>query len=193
MHFFRTFYKPLRNNRSRIKTTNMKYIISLFVMSALVAMSFAPSKDINFSEFLPVAISQSQDGFKQLKTSKGDWNIQQRVLDFDRCEGKYDPEIGLNFVQLTRVLEDEGSADQFAARFTGYVGRLTEGTNYEIKTKAAPTSGKTNFVHSYKSTDSKEKDEHPVIEVSVGTEGDKYTMMVKIFEPNKNKKALKKR
>jgi hypothetical protein len=171
----------------------MKYIISLFVLSGFLALSFAPSKDINFSEFLPTAISQSQDGFKQLKSSKGDWNIQQRVLDFDRCEGKYDPELGLNFIQLTRVLDDEISADQFAARFTGYVGRLTENSNFEIQNKTAPTTGKTNFVHSYRGTDQKQKDEHPIIEVSVGTETDKYTMMVKIYEPNKNKKALKKR
>jgi hypothetical protein len=171
----------------------MKYIISLFAMSALVAMSFAPNKDINFSEFLPVAISQSQDGFKQLKTSKGDWNIQNRVLDFDRCEGKYDPELGLNFVQLTRVLDDEASADQFAARFTSYVARLTENNQYGVKTNTVPANGKTNFVHEFDTTDAKQKDEHPMIEVSVGQEGDKYTMMVKIFEPNKNKKALKKR
>lgn len=171
----------------------MKYIISLFVLSALVAMTFAPSKDVNFSEFLPAAISQSQDGFKQLKSSKGDWNIQQRVLDFDRVEGKYDPERGLNYVQLTRVLEDEVSADQFAARFTGYVGRLTEGGNYEIQTKTSPNSGKANFVHSYKGAEASQKDAHPVIEVSVGREEAFHTMMVKIYEPNKNKKALKKR
>lgn len=171
----------------------MKYILSLFAFSALVAMSFAPGKDINFSEFLPVAIAQSQDGFKQLKSEKGDWNIQQRVLDFDRCEGKYDPDLGLNYIQLTRVLEDEISADQFAARFTGYVARLTQNSNYEIQTKTTPASGKQQFVHTYKSTNAKEKDEHPTVEVSVGSEGDKYTMMVKIFEPKKNEKPLKKR
>ena len=171
----------------------MKYIISLFAVSALVAMSFAPNIDINFSEFLPVTISQSQYGFKQLKTSKGDWNIQNRVLDFDRCEGKYDPELGLNFVQLTRVLDDEASADQFAARFNSYVSRLTENNHFGVETNMAPVSGKTNFVHAFDTADAKQKDEHPMIEVSVGQEGDKYTMMVKIFEPNKNKKALKKR
>jgi hypothetical protein len=171
----------------------MKYILSLFVMSALIAMSFAPNKDINFSEFLPVTIGQSQDGFKQLKTSKGDWNIQNRVLDFDRCEGKYDPELGLHFVQLTRVLEDEASADQFAARFNSYVERLTEHNQYGVKTNMVPASGKTKFVHAFDTTDPKQKDEHPMIEVCVGQEGDKYTMMVKVFEPNKNKKALKKR
>lgn len=171
----------------------MKYIISLFAVSALVAMSFAPNIDINFSEFLPVTISQSQYGFKQLKTSKGDWNIQNRVLDFDRCEGKYDPELGLNYVQLTRVLDDEASADQFAARFNSYVSRLTENNHFGVETNIAPVSGKTNFVHAFDTADTKQKDEHPMIEVSVGQEGDKYTMMVKIFEPNKNKKTLKKR
>lgn len=171
----------------------MKYILSLFAMSSIIAMSFAPSKDVNFADFFPVAITQSQDGFKQLKSSKGDWNIQQRVLDFDRCEGKYDPTSGLNFIQLTRVLDDESSADQFAARFTSYVTRLTENSNYETQTKSAPVGGKHQFVHTYKSSNLKEKDEHPTIEVSVGTEGDKYTMMVKIFEPKKNEKPLKKR
>jgi hypothetical protein len=160
----------------------MKYIVATFVAAALLGMSFTVSNTIEFTDFFKIAFEKSFDGLEKMKDQKtGAWEFEKAILDFDRCEIRFDLERGVHCLQFVRNAETRSTAEQFMNRFEQQVNAALPAGEYVRNQKESITGEK--IVYDYSSADIAAKAKHPVVEFAVVEKKDKYEMVIKLYEP----------
>jgi hypothetical protein len=168
----------------------MKYIISTFIVSALVAMSFTLNDRLEFSEFFKMAFDKSYSGLENMKDAKtGTWEFERAIGDFDICQIRYDMQRGVHGVRFVRNVEDESTGEQFINRFEQQVMNVLPEGKY-AKNDLESVNGK--HVYEFNSLDMAEKAKNPVVEFSVERVGNRCEMIITLFEPFNRQQPLKK-
>lgn len=159
----------------------MKHIISLFILSAMVAMSFKMPSAIGFPDLFKLAYEKSFDGLDKLKDARtGQWVFDSASTDFNVYEVKFDLDKGLHTMSFIKELDSESTAQQMMGRYQIQLERLLPGGKYALNNNL---SSKKRMVFEYISADINEKAKYPVAEILV--EGDKESgkMTIQLIEP----------
>lgn len=159
----------------------MKHVISLFVLSAVVAMSFKTPSSLEFHDLFKMAYEKSFEGLDKLKDARtGKWVFDNATADFNVYEVKFDIDKGLHVMNFVKELENESTAQQMMGRYQIQLERLLPQGQYE---RNYQLSTKSKTVYEYVSKDINEKAKYPVAEILV--EGDKTSarMTIKLVEP----------
>lgn len=159
----------------------MKYVISLFIASGLLAMSFKSPQQIEFHDLFKMAYEKSFDGLETMKDARtGKWVFDNATSDFNTYEVKFDLDKGLHVMNFVKELESESTAEQMMVRYQIQLERLLPQGQYE---RNYQLSTKRKTVYEFVSKDVNEKSKYPVAEILV--EGDKTSarMTIKLVEP----------
>jgi len=165
----------------------MKHIISLFILSAMVAMSFKMPSTMSFPDLFKLAYEKSFDGLDKLKDERtGQWVFDNATSDFNVYEVKFDLDRGLHAMRFIKEFDSESTAQQMMGRYQIQLERLLPIGKYAVNNSL---SSKNKTVFEYASTDINEKAKYPVAEILI--EGDKESgkMTIQLLEPL-NRKAI---
>ncbi len=159
----------------------MKHIISLFVVSALVAMSFRVPSAISFQDLFKIAYEKSFEGLDKLKDARtGKWVFDDAAADFNIYEVKFDVDKGLHVMNFVKEFEKESTALQMMNRYQIQLEMLLPNGQYQINHQL---STKSKTVYEFVSKDINEKAKYPVAEILVDSDRTSARMTIKLVEP----------
>ncbi len=165
----------------------MKHIISLFVLSALVAMSFKVPSRISFQDLFKIAYEKSFEGLVKLKdTHTGKWVFDEAASDFNIYEVKFDVDRGLHVMNFIKEFEKESTAIQMMNRYQIQLEMLLPNGQYE---KNYQLSGNNKAVYEFASKDLSYKAKYPVVEIFVDSDKASARMTIKLVEPLSRKNS----
>jgi|JI10StandDraft_1071094.scaffolds.fasta_scaffold214635_2 hypothetical protein len=160
----------------------MKYILTSFVASALLAMSFTVPETISFSEFFREAFAKSYTGLDKMKDEKtGLWQFERSVGDFDKCNIRYDLEKGVHAIDFLLKVDNEETARQYVSRYAIQVEKAIPNLEYRSKETSSPTNKSIEFNH--RSTDASIQAKNPEVVLTTTKRDGGVFMVITLFEP----------
>lgn len=167
----------------------MKSVLSLFVVSALVMMSFVPSPYIEFNDLIKLVYEKSITGLDEIKDPRsGKWQLEFTNNDFI-YDVKADLEKGVNVFTCEKLTTSLNEAEQYMARYSGRMLKLMPVGKYALN-EAQSTEQK--HVYEFITKDIQQKAQYPVVEVMVDGDKTKGYLLIKLYEPlSKKNKSMK--
>lgn len=167
----------------------MRHVITLFILSAIAAMSFKSTNTIGFQDLFTLAYEKSFEGLDKLKdTRTGKWVFDEATADFNIYEVKYELDKGLHVMNFIKELDNESTALQMMSRYQIQLERLLPKGQYE---RNYQLSTKYKTVYEFVSKDINEKAKYPIAEILVDSDRTSARMTIKLVEPLSRKSSAR--
>jgi hypothetical protein len=173
-------HTPVKGN-NKFKE-NMKYIISIFILSAACMLSFNTAQQMEFREFFKMAYAQSFNGLSTLKDAKGQWTYASSVREFDQCKLTKNALRNVEEMTLVRSFDTEAASKEMMASLEKTLGQMLPEWQYK-KTTVNNQDGTQMYGYTYMSDKSEERNKYPSVELDVVKLNNQYVLSVHLYEP----------
>ncbi len=165
----------------------MKYIITIFIASALSMLSFNIAEQMDFYSFFKMAYSESFNGLDKMKNDKGQWSYTNSVSEFDLCKLQHSTERNVKEMTLIRVNENEIASKEMMHTLETQLDQMLPTWQYK-KTLIKNQDGTQMATYTYLSESAAERNKYPIVELDVVKENDKFELSVRLYEPKELRK-----